>query len=241
MSMGPPVPLKSAIAWSVVDVIWRRRRASHPMVPLIARPMDGNYFCVALMHRAEMRPLLMMNLAGTSFWIETFRSPGQGAVREALKDGYVDAFVQHGLRKVVAEVEEAMGLPPLSGGSPATTRETIGIRVLSALMQRQAFADEALIAESGFQHELGVMPFLVDHPAFGPRLSAVPSDDWVAKERLGSELWRIRAKSDFLFELNVVNGRVAALGSGEELDMYAEYERNGRRLSPIADWIFERT
>ena len=240
------LPMRAALIWKLAEALCRRRRPGIDLSVTILRPGGGQYFCVTLGRRDDWKPVVMMNVAGTS--LET-TALGEPRTRiEDLpwhRDGYQAALLTRSVAAVADDIEALLGLPPWRGPLASTSAALLGVRLVSAVMQRTIFSPQLTIADAGYLDSSGggsgVQPWVARFPDVHAKAVAA-RDDWMVAARHASRIWRLGKKGSeraVLLDL----GAGVGLTDGElceRAQLFREYQRNGGRLAPLVEWIVER-
>lgn len=241
------VPVRSAVIWKLTELLCRRRRPGLDLSVTILRPGGGQYFCVCLMRRETWTDAVMMNVAGTSLELKPIHPPR--ARMEDMpwhRERYQVGILTHGVVQVANDVEALLGLPAWHGTLASTTPPLLGIRLISAVMQRTLFAPQPTLADAGYLDSsaegTGVQPWVARFPEVRKQVEA-SRDDWRAAARGASRIWRLcRNGATHGVLLDLATGLALTEGRDEErIQLHREYQRNGRRLAPLVEWIVERT
>lgn len=236
---------KSAIAWRLVDGLARRPRPGVDLRVAILRPGGGQYFCVSLVDPAAMKPVLMMNLRGSSLWIQPLATPriARDELRWA-RDGYLDAVLAHGTEAVVDDIEALLGLRAWEPRDVAVTPALLGIRVIAGVMERRVFSAHGFVAECGYHDSSdgsGVNEWVSAFPALYERTRHVTTES--SAFRLASRVFRITParRPGPAVCLDLGSGEAVVEGpNGLRLHLPKRYVQAGGHLGPLVSWIVDR-
>ncbi len=238
----------SALAWKLTEELFRRPRPGLELSVHITHPFDGNYFAVSLMRRDRWEPLVELNLDGTSIGLRPVDSPRAPARELFDSHSYLEAILTHGVVAVADEAECKLGLPVWSAHRPPTTAPTLGVRLIAAVMQRRLFASHHTIADSGFFDGGGMSPCGVNawvqpfREVYDRAQEALARDERRTAARRASRCWRLTIAPNEAKTVVLDLGTAEARATGNSVEcvsLMRWYERNGRRLSPLVEWIVE--
>lgn len=238
------VPIRLALLWKLAEVLCRRRRAGLDLSVAIQR-LSGGHVCLALVRRDTWKPMLLASLGGNGLVVHPVAEP-----RRRMEDmGWHLEGIQAGLLKeavndVADDVEALLGLPPWHGTLAPTTPPLLGIRIIAGVMQRTIFAKEPTVADCGFfdgAESSGTHAWVARFPEVQAKI-AEAGEERPRIARAASRVWRIAGARRDRSVLLDLGGGLALTDGGEDerAQLYREYQRNGRRVTPLVDWVIER-
>lgn len=241
--------LRQALAWQVAVELIRR----HPDTLRLSMAFIHQYgpalVTKQLQASGTWRPVHLMTWGkGAHITLDGVTSP-DGGVQEG-RFNWLDVLLAPNRRDyVVAGLERQAGLtPPRS--TPATTKQSIGIRLVSAFLAKTALAPTMRwVAVNGLiEDDDG------DSPA-GDLFAAIPAvyDDWIAPraspdEWSTSRYWFILPNDEEsagydrppVAALDFISGALWT-AEGKTHDLMADYAASGRRLDPLVSRLLPPT
>ncbi len=240
------LPVRSAVLWKLTEVLIRRRRPGLDLSVATSQPADAPLPSLSLVRRDTWAPVLVLGLADGSVAAYPVAEPRANLEQMRWRtSGYPAGLLATSPTTLADELEALVGLPPWHGSLAPTSPPLLGIRLISAVMQRTVFAKELTEAQCGFVDlgtgTAGVQQWITRFTSISNKIDEA-GDDWRAVARHASRIWRIAGpRRERAVLLDLGSGLAFTEGGDDErAQLHREYQRNGHRLAPLVEWIVER-